>query len=123
MERTIRMGSDLLKRQDDTEIQLRSRMARSIRGLKNGKISLKLTNKIRGILTDLVRLRIGTTEDDLREVILTDLHRILTESDGRIQLTKSEFICLFEDEAFQDVPETIKTLVFASLNLESKPNR
>lgn len=96
-------------------------MARNIKELKNGKISIKLTKKVQGLLTNLVEFRIDTTDDELRTELLKILHRKLTECDGRIRLTKVELICLGEGVPL--LHESNQALIFASINPNQKPIR
>lgn len=96
---------------------------RNLRPLKGGKVSIKLTGKIKETLKDIVEFRINTLSgvDELRVIILGEVYKKLAICDGRIKLSKHEFFCLFEESAFNDIPETVKTFVFASINPDLEP--
>lgn len=96
---------------------------RNLKSLKGGKVSIKLTEKVKETLKDVVEFRIKTLSgvDDLRVIILGEIYKKLTICNGRIKLSKHEFFCLFEKSAFNDIPETVKTFVFASINPDLKP--
>lgn len=89
--------------------------------LKDGKISLKLTYKLKSTLLEVVTFRIKVLEDELRIMILWSIYNKLASSDGRIKLLNHEYLCLFEEKAFKDIPEYIQAFVMSSINPELKP--
>ena len=89
-----------------------------IRTLKGGKVSIQITEKVKTILLSAIEFRIAHLEniDELRTVILKEIWIKLNEAKNRLKLLRHEFVCLFEKEMIELIPEHLQVLIIATVN-------
>ena len=95
----------------------------NIRTLKGGKVVIKLTKPVRTILQSAIWWRLthlGDT-DELRSTILKEIQKQLQTDTERLKLLNYEYLCLFEDELVNEIPDTLQALIFATINPDLIP--
>lgn len=96
-------------------------MAGNIKGLKNGKISVRFPPKAREAILKFIGWRIETGTDELRTEILREILMKFQQTESRIKFTKIEFMCLFEQSEIEAMPDPVQVLIFSTINPKAQP--
>lgn len=121
------MGRNLPQHSFGTGIQNGKRMARGsksgIKTLKSGRLSIKLTQQVKQVLLAAIELRLLKLRDpdDLTSTILMEIHKQMNTDITRLKLWKYEYLCLFEKDMIDLIPEECQALLIAVINPALRP--
>lgn len=90
-------------------------MAEKIKALKSGKVSVTIPENMVQTFKSLTEFKLfeHRGQDDLRAEIFSDIRAKIQDNPNRIKLSKIEFICLFEKQSFQGIPESVQALFYS----------